>query len=319
MDYEKLGYTVIKMKYGDVGKYNIKNNIFITDITPSLSAFQDAYVNTRGMGIMHTHGFYNISWIEKGGFYYNVDLKRVYVRDKTLIMFSPGELHSLTDIKQLSGISIDFTDEYFRCIDPKWSNYLKYDVIKDVPVLAISNPIEESNIKNIISSLRELCDKMDTSVQSEASIYSMLTLLLCAIANTNEHVSVKNGQPKQTTPQHELYLSYTEMIEKNFCKHHGVQYYAEELGIGVHTLNACCKSNAGMTPLAVINARIMQEAKRMLLFTTMRSSEISFALGFPEQAHFINFFKRFTKISPLKYRDKHNVNISNLLDDNHLK
>lgn len=29
MDYEKLGYTVIKMKYGDVGKYNIKNNIFI--------------------------------------------------------------------------------------------------------------------------------------------------------------------------------------------------------------------------------------------------------------------------------------------------
>lgn len=23
MDYEKLGYTVIKMKYGDVGKYNM--------------------------------------------------------------------------------------------------------------------------------------------------------------------------------------------------------------------------------------------------------------------------------------------------------
>lgn len=23
MDYEKLGYTVIKTKYGDVGKYNI--------------------------------------------------------------------------------------------------------------------------------------------------------------------------------------------------------------------------------------------------------------------------------------------------------
>ncbi len=44
MDYEKLGYTVIKMKYGDVGKYNIKNNIFITDITPSLSAFQDVNV-----------------------------------------------------------------------------------------------------------------------------------------------------------------------------------------------------------------------------------------------------------------------------------
>ena len=52
MDYEKLGYTVIKMKYGDVGKYNIKNNIFITDITPSLSAFQDVNVNTRGMGFL---------------------------------------------------------------------------------------------------------------------------------------------------------------------------------------------------------------------------------------------------------------------------
>ena len=105
------------------------------------------------------------------------------------------------------------------------------------------------------------------------------------------------------TPHHALYLSFTELLESNYQKHHSVQFYAEELCVGLNTLNICCKENAGMTPLNVINNRVFKEAQRMLLFTELRSGEISTLLGFPEQANFVNFFKKYAKMSPTKYRE----------------
>ena len=62
MDYEKLGYTVIKMKYGDVGKYNIKNNIFITDIERKKPSFACAEDGVLFLGVWCTE---NISMFLK--------------------------------------------------------------------------------------------------------------------------------------------------------------------------------------------------------------------------------------------------------------
>lgn len=230
-------------------------------------------------------------------------MERYFIKDKSLILFFPGKLHSLDSVDELAGISIDFTEDYFRCIDAAWTKHFKYDVMNDVHVLAIFDLDEERRIKESISMLRGVYDAGDYSLQTEARLYSMLTLLLCTIGETEALMAARQQLSSTNTPQHDLYLRYIDLIENNYHKHHSVQFYSEELCVGVHTLNACCKANASVTPLAVINNRIMQEAKRMLLFSELRSRDISSALGFQEQAHFVNFFKRFTKMSPTKFRE----------------
>jgi AraC family transcriptional activator of pobA len=80
--------------------------------------------------------------------------------------------------------------------------------------------------------------------------------------------------------------------------------FAETLGIHVNHLNKVLKETIGKTTTEILSGRIAQEAKIMLLQTSLNVSEIAYALGFEEVAHFSNFFKKQTGLSPLAFRSK---------------
>jgi len=78
--------------------------------------------------------------------------------------------------------------------------------------------------------------------------------------------------------------------------------YAERLSIHVNHLNKVVKENMGRTTTEIISNRVVQEAKILLRQTDWNISEIAFSLGFEEVAHFSNFFKRQTSLSPVQFR-----------------
>jgi AraC family transcriptional activator of pobA len=78
--------------------------------------------------------------------------------------------------------------------------------------------------------------------------------------------------------------------------------YADRLAVHVNHLNKVLKENTGRTTTELISRRLTQEAKLLLRQTTWSVSEIATSLGFPEVAHFSNFFKRQTTVSPLAFR-----------------
>ncbi len=78
--------------------------------------------------------------------------------------------------------------------------------------------------------------------------------------------------------------------------------YAERLSVHVNYLNKRLKESTGKTTTEFIGDRIIQEAKILLRQTQWNVSEISYALGFEEIAHFSNFFKRKTSFTPLEFR-----------------
>ncbi|WP_408612973.1 helix-turn-helix domain-containing protein [Limibacter armeniacum] len=78
--------------------------------------------------------------------------------------------------------------------------------------------------------------------------------------------------------------------------------YAERLAVHVNHLNKVLKENTGKTTTEVITSRILQEAKILLKQTDWNISEIAYSLGFEEVAHFSNFFKKQTTVTPLAYR-----------------
>ena len=78
--------------------------------------------------------------------------------------------------------------------------------------------------------------------------------------------------------------------------------YADRLAIHVNHLNKVLKENTGKTTTVVISGRIAQEAKILLKQTDWNVSEVAYALGFEEVAHFSNFFKKQVGLSPLSFR-----------------
>jgi AraC-like DNA-binding protein len=78
--------------------------------------------------------------------------------------------------------------------------------------------------------------------------------------------------------------------------------YADRLGVHVNHLNKVLKENIGKTTTDIISGRLVQEAKILLKQTDWNISEIAYSLGFEEVAHFSNFFRKQTSLSPVNFR-----------------
>lgn len=78
--------------------------------------------------------------------------------------------------------------------------------------------------------------------------------------------------------------------------------YAGQLSVHVNHLNKVLKESVGKTTTELISSRVAQEAKLLLKQTDWNVSEIAFSLGFEEVAHFSNFFKKHTQLTPVAFR-----------------
>jgi len=101
---------------------------------------------------------------------------------------------------------------------------------------------------------------------------------------------------------------YNLMVENNYRKQHTVQFYADQLNKSPKTLANYFALYNHKSPLAVIQERIILEAKRLLMYTDKSAKEIGYELGYDDAAYFSNLFKKHTGYAPSDFRnDKFNL------------
>jgi AraC family transcriptional activator of pobA len=116
--------------------------------------------------------------------------------------------------------------------------------------------------------------------------------------------------PAPHTAAHRISDLFMELLDRQFPAdgEHGPMElrtpseFAERLGVHVGHLNKALNGTLGRTTSDVIHARMLQEAKILLKRSDRNISEIAFALGFQEVAHFSNFFRKHAGTSPSAFR-----------------
>jgi AraC family transcriptional activator of pobA len=81
-----------------------------------------------------------------------------------------------------------------------------------------------------------------------------------------------------------------------------VNYYADLLSITPQNLNAVCRKEKEQSASKILSEYIINEAKRLLLYTDFTVSEISSKLDFKDNSHFSKYFKRHAENTPLGFR-----------------
>jgi len=104
-----------------------------------------------------------------------------------------------------------------------------------------------------------------------------------------------------TIPKHELIRKFNFLVENNFRKKHKVSEYAALLHKSPKTLSNIF-SGFNRSPIAIIQDRIVLEAKRLLNYTDKPVKEIAYNLGFSDASHLSRLFKKNTALSPTAYR-----------------
>ncbi|MNJ70467.1 HTH-type transcriptional activator Btr [compost metagenome] len=80
--------------------------------------------------------------------------------------------------------------------------------------------------------------------------------------------------------------------------------YAQQIGVTEARLNDVCRRIADLPSKRLVLERLMQEAKRLLLFSGSTANEICYQLGFKDPAYFSRFFNRYAKLTPGEYRQR---------------
>ncbi|MFG2832450.1 helix-turn-helix transcriptional regulator [Streptomyces sp. NPDC048434] len=89
----------------------------------------------------------------------------------------------------------------------------------------------------------------------------------------------------------------------DFADSHHVSNYAAALGYSVRTLTRAAQAATGSTSRQYLDARILLEARRLLVHTDATSAEISRRLGFPDPSDFTKFFRKRDGGTPLRFRE----------------
>lgn len=152
---------------------------------------------------------------------------------------------------------------------------------------------------------------MNTELSSEYVFkYDLLRNYILELIHTGQKLKPIEKITNLTNAASRISTLFIELLERQFPIENDAQViqfktpveFATALGIHINHLNKVLKETTGRNTLEIINGRIVEEAKIMLKQTQWNVSEIAFKLGFEEVAHFSNFFKKHTTVSPLKFR-----------------
>ncbi len=113
-------------------------------------------------------------------------------------------------------------------------------------------------------------------------------------------------RPNVTNPlagqQRRLVGRFGELVENHYRDSETLTTYTTELNVSETRLRNACLAMTGQTPIQLIHARIMLEAKRQLLYTDRPVRTIAYELGFEDAAYFTRFFSRHAGLSPRAFR-----------------
>ncbi len=161
--------------------------------------------------------------------------------------------------------------------------------------------------------IEQIFKKMNKELSSDYMFkYDLLRNYVLEIIHYGQKLQPKSISNPMHNASTRITSLFVELLERQFPIESPMQRmqlrtandFAERLAIHVNHLNKILKDNIGKTTTHVIGSRITQEAKILLRQTDWNISEIAYSLGFEEIAHFSNFFKKQTNLSPNQFRSQ---------------
>ena len=268
----------------------------------ALKSLEEVYTETfRESESPHRHEYYAIVFVEKGRGIHYIDFNEYQVEDRSIFFIQPGQMHQLLFFSPPKGRIVLFTEEFLM------ANSIPDKMINDIYLFneyGISPPlsVDEQQMPvylNILSQMEYFTQSLE--YYTTEAFGSLLRLFL--IQSNNKCSSEKNSNTQLVEGGNHLLGPFRQLLDKRFATAHMVSDYAAELSITADYLNKTLKSLTGVSAKDHIQKKLVIEAKRALLFSNVSNKELAFALGFEESAHFNNFFKKMTGLTPSEFRN----------------
>jgi AraC family transcriptional activator of pobA len=253
----------------------------------------------------HVHDFYTVLLFTKGNGIIRVNNDSHIVQPQTICLIAPNQIHSFEGLEEMEGIIFFFCQDFYV----EEFSYLRllnvYSCTSMIPgnkchpCLNLSDK-EFSQVSGIIKSIEEEHEDFTSSENSAIIIRSLLNIMLLRLSELYDS-RLENSNKSDRIFIHEL----SSLIDSYFIKEHQIGFYTSAFNISEKQLNDICNNHFNCGLKKILQDRLMQEARKLLVSTELSVSEISYKLNFDDNSYFNKVFKKQTDLTPKRFRDLH--------------
>lgn len=154
--------------------------------------------------------------------------------------------------------------------------------------------------------LSTICEIIDQEMKQPLPDLSIVRHLLSAlfIMIESERKKLATHENNGHSAHNETFINFLKILEENYRRPMGVEFYAEKLFMSSRNLNQICQRIMNQSVSEIIETRKLTEAKNLLASTSKSISEIGYELGYNEKSYFSNVFKKKSGQTPSEFRDE---------------
>lgn len=251
----------------------------------------------------HNHQFEELIIGMKGKIEHFIDFKNETYTAPFVCFVSRGKIHRI--VPMLENGACDFWVLRFKSEFIPETTFNLYGYFHDNANLAFP-------AGRCFERLEQICKMIYDEMQQEKPELAIVRELL------NSLFTMIEAERKKQQPDHlNLYKNqditfknFLNILEENFRRPEGVNYYAEKLFMSPRNLNSITQNILQQSVSEIIETRKLIEAKNLLISSNKTISEIGFELGYSDKAYFTSVFKKKSGQTPTEFREEMNRIIS---------
>lgn len=121
--------------------------------------------------------------------------------------------------------------------------------------------------------------------------------LACLVLREMDHATA--GASETMDPRFRRFLALLDQYMRDRWR---LTDYAREIGVSERHLSRICQVSAGMSGARILEAAVIREACRLLVYTRASVASVGYGLGFDDPSYFSRAFRRAMGLSPAAYR-----------------
>jgi AraC family transcriptional regulator, transcriptional activator of pobA len=248
----------------------------------------------------HRHDHEELLIISHGNPIHSIDFQKTMIEPPVIIYVAQGKVHNFIPDPETRGWLIRYKSELMP--DSKFNFYSNF-------LDQVRFSLDEGYC---INTLDFLCDIMFRETQGEDMNNDVVRHLLGALLARLEADTRKSYLEVQSAshPHVVTFNNFLRILEYNFHRPLGAEFYASKLNMSSRNLNLISRSVFGKSITEIIETRKLAEARSLLLNSGKSISEIGYELGYNEKSYFTRVFRKKTGVTPTAFRERMQTPVS---------